>query len=83
MLTARQPHSPAQSDELRRANNPAFVPRNHLVEAALAAAEQNDLSLMQGLLDVLATPYDHTREAPGYRSPAPESYADYQTFCGT
>ena len=79
----RQPHSPAQSDELRRTSNPAFIPRNHLVESALAAAEQNDLSVMQNLLEVLATPFDHTRPASGYRQPAPESYADYQTFCGT
>ncbi len=79
----RQPQSPAQSDELRRAHNPAFIPRNHLVEAALAAAEQNDLSVMQRLLAVLATPYDHNRPAPDYRSPAPDGAADYQTFCGT
>ena len=79
----RQPQSPVQSDELRRAHNPAFIPRNHLVEAALAAAEQNDLSVMQRLLEVLATPYDHTRHAPDYRQPAPESDTSYQTFCGT
>lgn len=79
----RQPQSPAQSDELRRAHNPAFIPRNHLVESALAAAEQNDLSPMERLLEVLAAPYDHARHAPDFRQPAPDIGAGYQTFCGT
>ncbi|HYD84487.1 MAG TPA: protein adenylyltransferase SelO family protein, partial [Opitutus sp.] len=79
----RQPQSPAESDALRRAHNPAFIPRNHLVEAALGAAEHNDPSVMKRLLDVLATPYDHSRQAPEHRSPAPASDRCYQTFCGT
>ena len=69
--SGRQPQSLAQSEELRRAHNPAFIPRNHLVEKALAAAGENDLGVMQRLLEVLATPYDHTRHAPEYRAPAP------------
>jgi uncharacterized protein YdiU (UPF0061 family) len=80
---ARQPQSLAESDDLRRRNNPAFIPRNHLVEAALAAAEQNDLGVMNQLLNVLAKPYDHTQSAPDYRQPAPEGGADYRTYCGT
>jgi uncharacterized protein YdiU (UPF0061 family) len=80
---ARQPHSPEESDGLKRTHNPSFIPRNHLVEAALAAAEQNDLSVMERLLAVLATPYDHTSVAGNYRLPAPASAAAYQTFCGT
>jgi serine/tyrosine/threonine adenylyltransferase len=79
----RQPQSPAESEQLRRAHNPAFIPRNHLVEAALTAATQNDLGPMHRLLDVLANPYDHTREAPEYRQPAPNCGEGYQTFCGT
>jgi serine/tyrosine/threonine adenylyltransferase len=80
---ARQPQAPAESEQLRRMHNPAFIPRNHLVEEALAAAEENDLSVLQRLLDVLAKPYDHARHAPAYRLPAPEGGACYQTFCGT
>jgi serine/tyrosine/threonine adenylyltransferase len=79
----RQPNSLAESEVLRRAHNPAFIPRNHLVEAALSAAEQNDMSVFERLLTVLATPYDHARHAPEYGEPAPESGAGYQTFCGT
>ena len=80
---ARQPQPRAESDALRRAHNPAFIPRNHHVEAALAAAAQGDLGVMERLLAVLARPYDHTRSAPDYRQPAPEGGGCYQTFCGT
>lgn len=80
---ARQPETPAVSAALRRAHNPAFIPRNHLVEAALAAAEQGDFSVMERLLEVLAAPYDHARHAPEYRLPAPDGGEPYQTFCGT
>jgi serine/tyrosine/threonine adenylyltransferase len=81
---SRQRQSPAESEVLRRAHNPAFIPRNHLVEAALAAAEQNDLGPMGRLLDVLAAPYDHARKAGSeYREPAPNCGAGYRTFCGT
>ncbi len=79
----RQPQTPGESSQLRHAHNPAVIPRNHLVEAALAAAEQNDLSVMERLLAVLADPYDHTRHDLAYRLPAPDGSAGYRTFCGT
>ncbi len=34
----RQPQSPAEAETLMRRHNPAFIPRNHNVEEALAAA---------------------------------------------
>lgn len=80
---ARQPQTLAQSESLRRAHNPAVIPRNHRVEAALAAAEQGDLSVFERLLAVLATPYDHARPASEDRAPAPDGGVGYQTFCGT
>jgi uncharacterized protein YdiU (UPF0061 family) len=80
---ARQPQSQEESAELRRAHNPAFIPRNHLVEAALAAGQQGDLGPMERLLKILAAPYDHTRDAPEYRQPDPTGGAGYKTFCGT
>ncbi|MEO7413973.1 MAG: protein adenylyltransferase SelO [Opitutaceae bacterium] len=80
---ARQRQSPAESDELRRAHNPAVIPRNHLVEAALATAGQGDLGVTHRLLDALAAPYDHARTSGDYRQPGPESVTAYRTFCGT
>jgi uncharacterized protein YdiU (UPF0061 family) len=78
----RQRNSPAESERLMRTSNPAFVPRNHLVESALTSAEQGNSNLMDKLLDILASPYDYTRHAPDYRAAGPGSN-DYQTFCGT
>ena len=80
---ARQPQSPGESAELRNSHNPAFIPRNHLVEAALAAGQSGDMGPMERLLEILATPYDHARDVPEYRSPDPAGGAGYKTFCGT
>jgi uncharacterized protein YdiU (UPF0061 family) len=38
--------------------NPLYVPRNHLVEEALAAATDGDLAPLDALLEVLAAPFD-------------------------
>ena len=78
----RQPQSEADAEDLMRRHNPAFIPRNHLVEEALRAAEAGDLSVMERLLDVLARPYDHDRDLPGFSAPG-EHARPYRTFCGT
>jgi uncharacterized protein YdiU (UPF0061 family) len=82
----RQPQSPAESEDLMRRHNPAFIPRNHKVEEALQAAAADDYSVMERLLDVLATPYDHDRDLPLYSvpgSPGAPGERPYRTFCGT
>ena len=67
----RQPQSPAEAEDLMRRHNPAFIPRNHNVEEALqAATSADDYSVMERLLDVLATPYDHGRDLPMFSTPA-------------
>ena len=63
--------------------NPAYVPRNHLVEEALVAATGDDLVPLERLLDVLAAPYDVRPGLERYAEPAPESFGAYTTFCGT
>jgi uncharacterized protein YdiU (UPF0061 family) len=85
-LDARRLRQPESGDEvaaLMRRSNPAVIPRNHNVEAALAAATtEEDLSVMTRLLEVLASPFDHDRDLPEFTSPNPGG-AFYQTFCGT
>ena len=79
----RQPQSPAEADALMRRHNPAVIPRNHHVEAALGAAtSEHDLSVMDRLLDVLATPFDHDRDVSAFTAPGPGGKS-YRTFCGT
>jgi uncharacterized protein YdiU (UPF0061 family) len=80
---ARQPQSPADAETLMRQHNPAFIPRNHNVEAALTAATtENDFSVMERLLEVLARPYDHDRDLSMFSEPD-SSDQPYRTFCGT
>jgi serine/tyrosine/threonine adenylyltransferase len=79
---ARQPQSAAEAADLMRRHNPAFIPRNHLVEEALrAATDERDFTVMAQLLDVLATPYDD-RDLPMFSTPGEDDRA-YRTFCGT
>ena len=63
--------------------NPVYVPRNHLVEEALTAAIDGDLDPFARLVDVLSAPYDVRPGLERYAAPAPDSFAGYQTFCGT
>lgn len=66
-----------------RTVNPVVIPRNHLVEEALAAAEErDDLSVLQRLLEVLSSPYAAGEDSARYREPSPDD-GQYQTFCGT
>jgi uncharacterized protein YdiU (UPF0061 family) len=80
----RQSQPTEEARARMRAHNPAFIPRNHKVEEALAAAtEDGDLSLIQRLLDVLTSPFDYARDQPDYSAPAPVGAPAYRTFCGT
>jgi protein adenylyltransferase len=67
-----------------RAVNPAFIPRNHLVEEALSAAVNNgDLSAFETLLTVLLRPYDEQPDRTRYADPPRPDQIVRQTFCGT
>jgi serine/tyrosine/threonine adenylyltransferase len=63
--------------------NPVYIPRNHLVEEALAAATAGDLDPLSQLLAVVTAPYDERPGLERYAEPAPEDFGTYRTFCGT
>ena len=63
--------------------NPVYIPRNHQVEAALAAATAGDLQPFELLLDAVTHPFDERPRFEAYAAPAPLSWGAYQTFCGT
>jgi uncharacterized protein YdiU (UPF0061 family) len=70
--------------ELMDRVNPAYVPRNHLVEEALEAATADDLEPLASLLDVVRAPFEERPGLERYAEPAPEDFGRrYQTFCGT
>ncbi|MFN3390037.1 MAG: protein adenylyltransferase SelO family protein, partial [Allosphingosinicella sp.] len=62
------------------AANPAVIPRNHKVEAALAAATEGDMAPFDALLAAIRQPFT---EAEPYMLPAPTGFGPYVTFCGT
>jgi len=67
-----------------RAVNPAFIPRNHKVEEALAAAiDHGDFSLFAALNDVLAKPYQDQPAFAAYAEPPRPGEEITATFCGT
>jgi len=68
-----------------RGANPFVIPRNHLVERALAAAsEEGDLQPFEKLLRAVRRPFEEASELQDYGQPAPlEVTACYRTFCGT
>ena len=70
-----------KSINIMKKNNPTVIPRNHKVEEALEAANNNDLSLIKKLLSILHKPYDNQNDIENYQSPS--SNSEYQTFCGT
>jgi uncharacterized protein YdiU (UPF0061 family) len=63
--------------------NPVYIPRNHLVEAALTAATAGDLDPFEELLDVIVEPFEERPGLERYAVPAPPSFGAYRTFCGT
>ena len=63
--------------------NPAVIPRNHLVEAALVAATAGDMAPFEALLAALRDPYGPEAGREGFVVPPPEGLAPYVTFCGT
>ncbi|MDQ1059987.1 uncharacterized protein YdiU (UPF0061 family) [Arthrobacter globiformis] len=63
--------------------NPAYVPRNHLVEEALDAATDGDLDPLRQLLEAVTDPYNERPGVERYAEAAPESFGPYRTFCGT
>jgi uncharacterized protein YdiU (UPF0061 family) len=63
--------------------NPVYIPRNHLVEEAHAAATADDPEPLDRLLDAVTRPYEQRPGLERYAEPAPTDFGAYQTFCGT
>ncbi|WP_188236152.1 protein adenylyltransferase SelO [Sphingopyxis sp. LK2115] len=63
--------------------NPLYIPRNHIVEATLDAAEGGDLDPWLDLLDVVRHPFAARAGLERFAEPAPVDAAPYTTFCGT
>ena len=80
---AQQPQSEMETACLMNSHNPAVIPRNHEVEAALAAATNDDLAPLERLHAALSTPYEETGKPDALRNPPPPGTPPCRTFCGT
>jgi serine/tyrosine/threonine adenylyltransferase len=82
--TGEEPQDPAARQAAMRAVNPAFIPRNHRIEAVIeAAVNQDDFAPFEELLTVLSRPYED-QPAFAHYAAAPEPHQCVrQTFCGT
>jgi serine/tyrosine/threonine adenylyltransferase len=79
-----EPGSGQERAAAMRAVNPVFIPRNHVVEAALdAAIRRQDVQPFEELLDVLSRPYEDRPNLERYATPARPEECVSQTFCGT
>jgi uncharacterized protein YdiU (UPF0061 family) len=64
--------------------NPAYIPRNHLVDQALAAATEGDLTRFEELLGVVTDPFIERSGLERFAEPAPDGFEKgFRTFCGT
>ena len=67
-----------------RTVNPAFIPRNHRIEAVIQAAiARDDFAPFEELLTVLSKPYEDQPALSGYADPPEPHQRVLQTFCGT
>ena len=81
---SEEPQSPAERRAAMRKVNPAFIPRNHRVEAVIAAAVANgDFAPFEELLTVLASPFEDQPALAAYAEPPQPEQRVLQTFCGT
>jgi len=80
---ASQPAVPQSLAQAMDQVNPVYVPRNHKVEEALAAATAGDMNPFQALLAVVSQPFAERPGLEAFAAPAPSSFGPYRTFCGT
>jgi uncharacterized protein YdiU (UPF0061 family) len=82
--TGDEPQTAGERRTAMRAVNPAFIPRNHRVEAIIeAAVNRDDYAPFEELLTVLSRPYQDQPDFAGYADPPEPHQRVLQTFCGT
>ena len=66
-----------------RAASPAAIPRNHRVEAMIAAAVAGDLAPFHEMLEAMAHPYEDGPLTAAHAAPPRPEEVVTATFCGT
>jgi uncharacterized protein YdiU (UPF0061 family) len=79
-----EPQEASLRQTAMRSVNPAFIARNHRVEAVIeAAVNRDDFALFEELLTVLSKPYQDQPAFASYADPPEPHQRVLQTFCGT
>jgi uncharacterized protein YdiU (UPF0061 family) len=69
--------------KLMHTTNPLVIPRNHMVEEALTAANNGDFEPVHSILKILEKPYTNQENISIFQNPNPQGNEHYKTFCGT
>jgi len=81
---ARDPQPAEERRKLMRSVNPAYIPRNHLVEEMISAAiEEQDFAPFEEMLRVLMNPCEEQAGAERFAAAPGEVNPGYRTYCGT
>ena len=81
---ALEPQDAATREKMMDEVNPAFIPRNHRVEAVIrAAVDREDYRPFEELIAVLSRPFEDQPAFSDYASPPAEEERVLRTFCGT
>ena len=80
---ALEPRDTAERAAAMDAVNPLYIARNHLVDAALSAADTGDMAAFNALLALVSQPYTAQPDREAYTHGAPAGSPRHVTFCGT
>lgn len=76
--------NPSDIQSLMYRNNPAFIPRNHLLEEVISAAtKEMNFEPFETLMDVLNRPFSYCNSLRRFARPPHADQVVKQTFCGT
>ena len=81
---SQEPSNPVERRQAMRKVNPAYIPRNHRIEAVIrAAVDRDDFAPFEEILTVLSQPWEEQPAFAHYANPPQPSERVCQTFCGT
>ena len=81
---ASEPRHDGERRDMMLATNPAYIPRNHHVEAMIrSAVDLDDFGPFEEMVKVLARPFDEQPGMEKYAEPPKPEERVTQTFCGT
>jgi uncharacterized protein YdiU (UPF0061 family) len=63
--------------------NPKYVLKNHILQAAIQKADENDFTMLQDLLKVALAPFDEHKELEYLSKPTPSHAKNIKLSCSS